>query len=279
MKLGKPLNDRASQALVLIGRLGYLTQRQLSDFLFTGTAIKPASRPVLTRRVVKSLVVGKLVEVQLRLVGGLGGGSSVSFYRLTAAGRRFAGIFDDALNAQAVTEGRVSVRHAIAVSEVVLLFHVAATTHDGHDLLSWETEWQIAARLGRTPVVPDIHIVYASKSTEIELVIEVDLGTERSRYFVGKIARYLDLLQSGTWRSAFDTWPIVLTIVPSEARAALLTTATESYLTRRADWPRLASSVEFAFASLPTLKAQGPLADVWHVAGRQGVGGLLPDVQ
>jgi hypothetical protein len=274
MKLGQPLTDRASQALVLLGRLNYLTTRQLSDFLFCGTSVQPASRPVLVRRVLKSLVAGKLIEPQLRLIGGPGGGSSVNFYRPTPLGRRLANIFDESLDVRPTIEGRVSIRHAIAVSEVVLLFHRSAIEHPGHDLLSWKIEWQIAARLGRTPIIPDVHLVYATRDTEIEAVIEVDLGTERSRYFTTKIARYLDLLQSGTWRNAFETWPLVLTIVPSEARVALLTSATERYLNCRADYPRLAETAEFAFASLPRLKVHSPVERCWHIAGRSGLYGL-----
>jgi hypothetical protein len=277
MKLGRPLTDRGSKALVLFGRLSYLTTRQLEGFLFAGTPIQPASRPVLVRRVLKSLMAAKLIEPQLRLIGGPGGGSSVSFYNLTSAGRRLAAIFDESVPDRTAGDKRISIRHAIAVSEVILLFHQSAIEHPEHDLLSWEIEWQIASRLGRTPVVPDIHLVYATHHTEVEMAVEVDLGTERPRYFVGKIARYLDLLQSGTWHEAFEDWPLVLTIVPNEARASLLVSAVERYLARRADWPRLSGTVEFAFASLPQLKALSPFGTVWHIAGHRGLERIVPD--
>jgi len=109
--------------------------------------------------------------------------------------------------------------------------------------------------------------------------IEVDLATERPKYFAGKIGRYLDLLQSGTWRGAFEDWPVVLTVTPSEARAAILTTATERYLSRRADWKRLAGSVEFTFASLPHLKALGPFGQAWHVVGKPELHGLETEAE
>jgi hypothetical protein len=278
MKLGQPLTDRASRALVLFAKLGYLTRSQLSDFLFVGTSITPQSRRVLTGRIIKSLSAGKLLEAHPRLVGGGAGGSSVGYYHLTAPGRRLAAIFDESLPLVPRTEIRTSIAHAVAVAEVVLMFHKEAVTHPGHELVRWQTEGLLAAQLGRSPAIPDIHLVYMTDKSEIEMAIEVDMATERPKYFTSKIARYLDLQQSGAWRSAFEDWPVVLTITPNESRAALLTTSTERYLARRADWPRRQTSVEFAFASLPSLKILGPFGRCWHVIGQSGLHPLVTEV-
>jgi hypothetical protein len=279
MILGQPLTDRASRVLVLLAHLGYLTQRQLSDFLFAGTTTTLQSRRVMTGRIIKTLSAGKLVTVHARLVGGGVGGSSVGYYYLTVAGRRLAAIFDESLATEPRREIRTSIAHAVTVAEVVLLFHKFAVGHHEHELASWQTEGVLAAQLGRSPVIPDIHLIYRTRNAEIEMAIEVDLGTERPKYFVGKIARYLDLLQSGTWRQAFEEWPVVLTITPSEARANLLATATERYLTRRADWPRLSGAVEFAFAALPCLTRNSPFGGCWTVSGLLGRHTLLGETE
>lgn len=279
MKLGQPLTDRASRALVLFAKLGYLTRSQLQDFLFCGTNTTPQSRRVLTGRVIKSLTSGKLLEVHPRLVGGGSGGSSIGYYHLTAAGRRLASIFDETLPLAPRTELRSSIAHAVAVAEVILLFHKEAITHPGHDLISWQTDNLLVDKLSRSRVIPDAHLVYATKRSEIEMAIEVDLATERPKYFFTKITRYLDLLQSGAWRGAFEDWPVVLTITPDEARAALLTTTTEQHLSRRADWRRLAGAVEFAFASLTALKVLGPFGRAWHVIGQPGLHPLETEVE
>lgn len=265
------LSPKASQALLLTARLGCLTQSHLRGFLFAGSSVQPASQRVLVCRLVRTLTAHKLLTRQARLVGGPSGGSTYGFYQLTPAGMRLVRALDETLPTHPPSDQRRSISHALAIADTVLLFHRSAAEHPGHELSSWETEWQIARRLGPSPVVPDIHLVYATDKTEIEIVIEVDLATERPRYFNEKIGRYLDLLQAATWRKAFETWPIVLTVAPTEARAAVLATTTERYLTRRADWGRLAPVTEFAFSSLPQLEDVGVLGKAWQVVGRDGL--------
>jgi len=279
IKLGHPISDRASRALILFGKLGYLTQRQLCEFLFAGTTNTAESQRVMTSRVIKSLTSLKLVTVTARLIGGGVGGSAVGYYHLTSAGRRLAATFDETLPVEARRELRSSISHTITVAEVVLLFHKKATANPEHEISGWETERTLAPRLGRSPVIPDVHLVYATKTSEIEMAVEVDMDTERPKYFVAKIARYLDLLQHGSWRQAFEDWPVVLTITPSERRAIALAAAAERYLTGRADWPRLKSSVEFAFASLPCLASDGPFGHCWFVVGQLGQHALTTEVE
>jgi hypothetical protein len=155
---------------------------------------------------------------------------------------------------------------------VILAFH--RTAHEyGHEV-AWQTDWQIALKLGAGMIVPDAHLVYATAESELEAIVEVDLGTEGSRFFAGKIARYLGLWRSRSWHGVFTDWPVVLIITPSKQRAGLLKQATETTILRQPDRAQVASRTEFAFAALPELLKHGPLAELWQVAGREGVNGL-----
>ena len=93
------------------------------------------------------------------------------------------------------------------------------------------------------------------------------------------INKYLALWRSRSWRGIFTDWPVVLIITPTEQRARLLKQATELTFRRQNDRGQVMAGTEFAFVALPQLTRDGPLADIWQVAGREEVSGLLPDAQ
>ena len=272
------LTARTMAILVLVAKLRFGTQDEIRKFLFAGSAYTLASQRVLTGRSLQRLQAANLVEVLPRAVGGPGGGSASAVYAITMAGLRLAAGLDPSLRGGRVAHGPFLMRHSLAVADVVLAFHESAVEHR-HELTSWEVGWQLVLKLGAGHIVPDAHVVYTTPAVELEALLEVDLGTEGSRFFAGKIGRYLALWRSRTWRSVVSDWPVVLVIAPTEQRVRLLKQATETVLRTQSDRAQVMAGTEFAFVAMPELTTLGPLADIWHVAGRTQITGLLTPVQ
>jgi hypothetical protein len=120
-------------------------------------------------------------------------------------------------------------------------------------------------------------LVYATDEWELHAFLEIDLGSERPSRFARKIGAYLEVYGEGMWRKELASWPIVLTVTPDAARVAALRRATEDVLRIASQGPDAVSGVEFDFAALADVTGEaGPLAAIWHVAGRCGVHSLAP---
>ncbi len=255
----------------------YLTGSHIERFLFDGTPITPGSRAVLTRRVLGRLKRQGLIQETPRLVGPAGGAGRLVYF-LTAAGYAQARSLDPGLPTHKPLGGIALMGHGLMCAEVALAFHRAAAAHPDHAIVDWACDWQAAARLGATYVVPDAHFVYGAGDVELEGFIEVDLGTEGSRVFGRKIGRYLELWRDGRWGQQLRCWPVILTITTTALRATALRRVTTTVLEGAFDADRVAAGTEFSFATLAdVLGPSGPLGPVWHVAGGTAVRRLLPD--
>jgi hypothetical protein len=268
---------RAVAVLLLVAKLGFVSQGHLRRWLFAGSPFPATSQRVLVGRVLKRLRQAKLVEVLPRAIGGPSGGSATVVYVITTAGMRLAATYDPSLLGGRAARGPFLMRHALAVADALLAFHESAQAHD-HELTSWEPAWQLALRLGQGRIVPDAHFVYRTPAVEFEALLEVDLGTEGSRFFAGKITRYLALWRSGSWRSVFTDWPVILVITPTEQRARLLKQATEVAIRTQSDRAQVEAGTEFSFTTLTALISEGPLMSVWQTAGTSGLTRLISDV-
>ncbi len=273
------ITDREREVLAHLARFRFLTRSQMERFLYSpGDAITPASRTVMTKRVLRSLANRALIGRTIRTVGGFRGGSGAYAYHLTTQGSRAASrLSTTVIPKRAAPRGTFLLRHALTCADVCLAFNAAAEEHPGHRLIAWECDWEVAQRIGRHVLVPDAHLVYASRTFELHAFIEIDLGTAGSRFFQQKIDRYLDLYRSDAWRKTITLWPTVLTIAPTPTRAYLLKRATEATIRSHSEGEHLMQATEFAFASLPDLTAKGPLAPIWEVAGCDGIHALLPN--
>jgi hypothetical protein len=273
-----PLPMRAVAVLLLVAKLGFVTQGQVRRWLFAGSPSSPlTSQRVLTGRVLTRLRTAKLIDALPRAIGGPGGGSATAVYAITTAGMRLATTYEPSLLGGRAARGPFLMRHNLAVTDALLAFHESAVQQN-HELTSWETTWQLALKLGQGRIVPDAHLMYRTSTVELEALLEVDLGTEGSRFFAGKIARYLALWRSGSWRGVFTDWPVILVIAPTDQRVRLLKQATETAIRAQSDRAQVEAGTEFSFTTLTALISQGPLTPVWQTAGRDGVTGLIPDV-
>jgi hypothetical protein len=273
------LSIRETEPLLLLASYRYLSRAQIEQFIFEGSSVAPGSRQVMTRRILQRLTARGLITAVPRASSELGGGSARLAYLLTPAGQRLVGLLDRGLAAsRRPPRTTVLLSHSFLTADISLAFRRASRSHDGHQVMQWECDWQAAERVGSSLVVPDAHLVYGTPAYEIEAFIEVDMATEGTRFFAGKIGRYLELYRSGSWRTHLATWPVVLTVTPTAGRATALRQISEAVLSWQRDAEAIGTATEFSFSALAdVLGSSGPLGAIWEVAGRKGLRPLLPE--
>lgn len=262
---------RENEVLLQLAGFRYLTRELTEEFLFAGSSLTPLSRQVITRRVLNRLKRQGFILETPRLVGPAGGTARLVYFP-TAAGYNRARSLDPGLPTHRPgLRGTSLMGHGLMCAEVALAFRRAARSHPGHEVLDWECDWRAAERLGVTLVVPDAHLVYSTSAWLLDAFIEVDLGTEGSRVFARKIEHYLDLYRDGGWRRHLEGFPVVLTVAPSAARAAILRRVTATVVEAAFDSERIKSVTEFGFTTLGDLLGpSGPLGTIWSMAGKSG---------
>ena len=267
------ITSRELETLLHLACFHYLTSVQLAGFLFDGGAATASTRSTGTRRALASLARRNLVAATPRLIGGPGGGSARRAYRITPEGDQLLASHERRAGPPPARRGTIFVEHALATAEVALAVRRGARAQPGHNLVSWESDWEVAAALPETPVRPDGRLVYATPECAIDAFVEVDLSTERPVVFARKIARYLALYRSGVWRTRLALWPVVLVVTPSAVRAVSLRRTTEAVLAGTDEDAR--QGTEFRFTSLGHLQGAGLAGEIWQVAGRSGLHPLV----
>jgi hypothetical protein len=273
---GESLQER--EVLARLSCFRSLNTYQLEEFVLDRPGLTRHAREVAMQRILERLRKRGLVAATRRLVGGPGGGSARLAYALTEAGYRRATALDPALRRhRPPPRTTLFIEHALMAADVALAFLRTARSHPGHDLSAWESDREAAECLGPSHVVPDGRLVYATGDWEVSAFVEIDLATEQPSRFAEKVREYLDACASGSWRARLPAWPLVLTITPSGIRATALRRATEDLLRVEGCLPDSAHPIEFEFAALPDLEGpNGPLGEIWQVAGRIGAHALIP---
>lgn len=271
---------REVAALLHLASFRYLTQLQLAELVVSEASVAAPSRLRIVRRVLRRLEAHRLIATISRVIGGPGGGSARLAYFLTPAGSRIARSLNPLLPIRRpLLRGTFFMGHGLACADVLLALRRAAAANPGHELVDWQCDWATAMRCGSVTVVPDAFVRYRTREVELAAFVEVDLGTEGTRRFAGKMRQYLRLYRSGVWRRALTVWPLVLTITTSTGRATALRRVTEPLLAAQLDVVRLANIVEFDFCALADFTgAPGPLGPIWLIAGRPGSHAIFTSV-
>lgn len=270
--------DRETDVIVRLAGFRYLSRSQIKAFLFEGSTLKPHSMEIQAGRILDRLKAAGRVASTQRLIGGPGGGSAGLVYFLTPEGQKLADALTGSPKRRPPHSGSFLMRHAQMTAEVALAFRRAARVYAGHELVEWECDWAAAERLGSSYVVPDARMAYETPKWVLNAFVEVDLATEGTRFFAGKIDRYLRLYLNRAWRQHLQVWPVILTVTPSDERASALTAATAPLLARPYYGVRLSGIFECWFTSLGALVgAHWPLGAIWQIAGRDGLHALVDD--
>jgi Replication-relaxation len=261
----EPLPVREGEVIRLLSRLRFLTAAHVAEFLFAGSTVSPGSRAVMTRRILGSLRLRKLITISPPNIGGSRRGATPPVYYLTEAGDHFArAAVAGATRRRLKSSGALLAPHSLATADVVLAFQRSAKRNVDHDLVSWESDWEVAQPLGPAAVVPDAYVLYRVGERRLHAFVEVDLGSEHNRTFAGKLRRYLELQRGGTWHRSFPVWPYVLIVATSPARAAQLRRIAELVsIDHSGTWRGGAGAFHFA-ALVDLLADAGPLAPIWR---------------
>lgn len=273
----EPVSDREGLILQHLWRLRFLTGAQLAEFVFGGSTVTLGSRTVMTQRVLASLKTRAMVAALPAIVDHPGVGEARPAYYLTAKGLRAArSVWPGPAPRHLRSSGAFLVRHALATAETILAFRRAAFADPGHELVAWECDWQAALSLGSSLVEPDAYLLYRVGVERLHVLIEMDMGSEHTRFIAGKMRRYLDVHRAGSWRSRMPVWPIILVIAQTAARLVQLRRVCEAVSALPGgEWNTAAS---FHFATLAAVTCQdGPLGTIWQVVGSPDHTGLFPD--
>src|SRR2546426_2681741 len=271
-------SGRESDVVRLIALHRFLPRPQLEELLFADSTLTPRSQQVVTWRLLRRLQRHGLVAATPRQVGGAVAGSTLPGYFLTTRGLRLAAAFyPDVPIRRPARRAPFLLAHSVMAADVELAFRRTARRWPGHELELWECDWQIAMRLGSKSVIPDARLVYRLGPERLRAFVEVDLGTEGTRFFGKKVDRYVALYRDGTWRALVPRWPAVLTITPTETRAVSLCEATTAAMARS---PFSSRGMLFKFCAIETLRGEsGALAALWRVAGEKGLSPLAATEQ
>jgi len=253
----------------LLAAFGALDPGRLEALLLPGPGLAGASRPVVTRRVLRRLRARRLVMSSDRLPGNPTQFAARRVYVLSAAGRRAYAALDADFPARRLRPASgLLLNHALVLADIAIAFRAAVAKEPGADAPEWRCDWQVVARLGSTAVIPDALATCILGGQRLYAFVEADRATERTEAFLRKVARYLELYRIGTWREALPVWPAILTVTTSAAHASRLAQVVGSALARLGE-PHHAARFRFA-AQGEVCGPAGLFSPIWHVAGRAG---------
>jgi hypothetical protein len=170
------LTERDREVLQALGKMRFLTTRQITRLAFEG------SRWAANKRCRKLLDAG-LVRVWLRRL------AEENIYSLTRVGGATAFEGDGARASAFVPRGLDgNLDHLLAINEVRLSFALGLAEGEG-ELLSWRSDWELrGGRRGGS--VPDALFSVELDGTVRTFSLEVENAAKSPRKFLGKILRY-----------------------------------------------------------------------------------------
>lgn len=257
---------RVRRALALLAAFRGLRRDQLEALLLVDEPLARASRRVMTHRVVAELRQRGLLDELLAA----GSPSRVPWraYALTAAGEEAYARRDGTYPAQRSRRPASVLRlaHAMMLADIALALWQAAIVAGDIDLL-WESDWQLAARIGSRAPLPDAFVTIDRGGWRTQAFIEADRSTEWVTAFSRKVRAYVDLYRADLWRPLLGAWPLVLTVTTSDRHARTLA-ETALRVAQQEGGGRIAHA--FRFTSVDDLRRGDPYGAIWLVGGRDG---------
>lgn len=211
------LSARDRSVVELVGELGQIPARLIGDFCFHGLRSATPLKRTLQRLVERKL----LARLELRLVGGPGGGSSQYVYQLGKQGGRLLGIAKECPRFTRYDP------HMVMTAECVV--RTKLLEHDGQlALLGFKgedaayTEVRDPSTGQRIKLTPDawLDVGLHEPRRRLALWLEVDRGTEHnSVQIAAKLARYVQAYRVWDVKRHGAVFPRIVFVVPDSRRA------------------------------------------------------------
>jgi hypothetical protein len=250
-RIGRGLSDRDRAILASLQAHHFLTTEQLQRFHFAEHATSAAAARIC-RRVLHRLHQLHVIDHLERRVGGVRAGSASYVWRVGLVGdqllRLRAG--GDQPRLRRKEPSLRYLEHCLAIADCHLMLRDLATANR-IELLGVDTEpdcWRsyLALSGSRDTLKPDLYAVTAAGDYEDHWYIEVDRATESLPTLLRKCGQYEDYRRTGTEQHLRGIFPLVVWIVPDQARTAKLAGAITASRSLDSGLYRICTSADFA---------------------------------
>lgn len=226
IQLGERLSNRDKAILYLIQQLRYLTTSQIQRLYFRNSSSHSAALRAADRALVKLRDYHLIVSLKRR-IGGVRAGSGSYVWNLSPSGVRLLGLMN---NKENVTKRQRSfepsprfLEHTLAVAEIFVQLNLIQDQHKDLKIQKIAPEpdcWRTYVGINSTATYlkPDLYLVTISGEYEDHWFIEIDLDTESPSRVIRKCRQYYRYYLSGNEQHMAGVFPLVIWIVPSEAR-------------------------------------------------------------
>lgn len=204
------IHDRDRQIVLSIARFGQLSSGHIAALHFSDLASGTPIWRAMTRLVDR----GYVKRIERRLVGGTGAGSGQFVFQLGRAGHAFS------QRQGKYWPFRTVDYHTLAIADAHLEL-VRAERAGRIRLDSFETEPNTHLIIGEADLRPDYYAEVADliRRRNVLWWIEIDMGTERRKAIMDKLARYSYAREHATAKDLPGGFPLILFIAPDDARA------------------------------------------------------------
>lgn len=213
--------------LLHVQALRLVTGGQLRRVMPTPDGADPESAARMARRTLQRLREWRVLDrLPTRVAGGRRGGSDSYTWFVGPVGHRLLARLGHVGKRLATPSDR-HLRHCVGIAELVTRL-IEADRDGALELLAWQSEpacWRSFIGYGGARIVlkPDLSLrVAAGDIFEFRCMVEYDCATEGAAALTSKLKRHLDYRASGTEIADHGSDPVVLWVVPDDARVSLL---------------------------------------------------------
>jgi Replication-relaxation len=223
-RVARSLSDRDRAILNSVSDHRFLTTAHIERFHFADHLSSDAAGRIC-RRVLQRLHQLRVLEHLDRRVGGVRAGSASYVWRVGLIGDRLLrlGADDDQPRARRKEPSLRHLEHCLAIADTHLMLRDLAAS-GSIELLQLQTEprcWRTSGSLGfgGSVLKPDLYTVTASGDYEDHWFCEVDRATESLPTLLRKCVQYEAYRRTGSEQDRLGVFPLVVWVVPDQARA------------------------------------------------------------
>lgn len=216
------LSERDRLVLTSVSDHRFMTTQQIERLHFTDHAT-PLAAARSCRRVLARLHTHRILHRLERRVGGVHAGSAGYVWSIGLVGdhllRQSAG---DGIRRRIKEPSTTFLDHTLAIADAHLALVEAART-ESFDLVAVEHEpacWRTftAGSGGNETLRPDLYVETGNRDYEDCWFLEIDRGTESLPTLIRKCGQYEAYRRSGREQARLGTFPLVVWVLPNEAR-------------------------------------------------------------